>query len=115
MKILDREVTPTGIIFLAVAYVVMAALLTCGCALHVGEAPCIAYARAVQVRLVECELTDSWYQQRLAGIYAQCDTGPLGVTIVDSGSADACIDRVRETSCEQLQRGAPTCISELRL
>lgn len=106
---------PIGVAFLVVAYVVMALLLTCGCSLHVGDAPCTAYARAVEERLAACGYTDAWYQEKLRGIYAQCDDGPLGLTFIDGDQADECIDRVRSTSCEQMERGAPTCIGAVKL
>lgn len=103
-------------VLLVALYVATATVLSCGCALHVGEAPCLEYARAVETRLGECGLTDEWYRERLAGIYGQCDTGPLGITLVDGDHADACVDRVRDVTCEALAaRGAPTCISEIQL
>ena len=97
-------------------YLMMAIVLSCGCSLHVGEAPCLTYARAVEARMVECEmLPDDWYQGQLQKIYAQCDGGLLGLTLVDGEDADECTSDVRSATCERLKRGAPSCLWQVQL
>lgn len=109
---------PESVLLAAIALLcaLMALVLTCGCAVHVGEAPCRAYARAVEGRLLACGyLEDEWYRLQLAKIYEQCDAGPLGITLVDSDDASDCVDEVRAESCERLERGAPSCIWQVQL
>lgn len=102
-----------AIVFL---YVLMALVLSLGCSMHIGDAPCFAYGRALEVRLTECELLpDDWYREQLRKVYAQCDGGPLGITLIDSDEADACIAKVHATSCLQLQHGGPSCIGMVQL
>ena len=103
------------LLFLSMVYLAMGVLLTCGCAVHVGEAPCLTYARAVEARLTECGFTDDWYRWKLAGIYEQCDSGPLGLTFVDPDDANDCVAEVNAAKCERLSTGAPTCLSQVKL
>jgi hypothetical protein len=104
------------LVAMAFLYCMMAATLTCGCSMHVGDAPCLAYARAVEARMVECELLpDEWYEQKLRGIYDQCDSGPLGLTFVDSDDASSCVGKVRAATCERMKTGAPTCLTQVQL
>jgi hypothetical protein len=111
-----KRIEPIGIAFLAVAYAVMAMLLTCGCSLHVGDAPCTAWARAIESRMTECGIDDEPHKRWLSSLYQQCDAGFLGVTLVDADAADECADHVRAMACEDLRlRGVATCISEVRL
>ena len=106
---------PTTLLAMAFGYVLMSLLLTCGCAVHVGEAPCHQYARAIEERLAECGLVDEWYRSQVARIEARCSDGFFGLTFIDGDQADECIEKVRETSCERIERGAPSCIGMVQL
>ena len=112
-KLKPESALLVAIVFL---YVLMALVLTCSCSMYVGAAPCLQYARAVEVRLTECELLpDAWYAEQLRRVYAQCDTGPLGLTLSDAEDVSECLAQVHAASCERMQHGAPTCFKEIRL
>lgn len=96
-------------------YALCALFLTCGCSLHVGESDCRAYVHAVEQRLTECGFWDDWYRSQVARVAAQCSDGFFGLTLIDGDQADACIERVRATSCERIEHGAPSCIGAVRL
>jgi hypothetical protein len=97
--------------------VLLLVLTACGCTLHVGEAPCEAFAAAVEARMGDCGmLPDDWYEEQVRRLRGQCDPGALGITLVDADDAADCVDEVRATTCEQLQRrGAPSCMGEVKL
>jgi hypothetical protein len=115
MTFFKREVTNTGILFLAGAYIVMALLFTCGCAIHVGEAPCLTYVRAVEAKLAECG-ESARDRSELAKMYETCEPGPLGLAFVDGDTAEGCAEDVAAMTCDEFRaRGLRACVSTVTL
>lgn len=112
-----KAVNTFVVVGFAFLYALAALTLTCGCTLRVGDGPCLEYARALEVRLLECELLpDDWYAEQLRRAYARCDeTGPTGLTLTEASDVEDCVGQVKATSCERIQRGAPSCMGMVKL